>query len=178
MDIHCNQSPSTFKVLNHGDCWVNNMMFKYDANKLPIDIVFIDYQLSFYSSPGIDFNYFFGTSPTNEVRENSRDALFDLYYNSFSGVLSKLGSPRVTDLNLEVVRKEIRTRELYGFLASIGLLPVIMKATDKAQEISMEAMADLDVSQKIRHATYHNPVYVRAIKLIVSQCDEHGVFGQ
>jgi len=30
-----------FNVINHGDCWVNNMLFKYDDNGKPIDHIFV-----------------------------------------------------------------------------------------------------------------------------------------
>lgn len=30
-----------FNVINHGDCWVNNMMFTYDDNKKPVKQIFV-----------------------------------------------------------------------------------------------------------------------------------------
>lgn len=30
-----------FRVINHGDAWCNNFMFAYDANKKPIDVLFV-----------------------------------------------------------------------------------------------------------------------------------------
>ena len=34
-----------FNVINHGDCWVNNMLFKYDANGKPIKHIFVSVTL-------------------------------------------------------------------------------------------------------------------------------------
>lgn len=30
-----------FNVINHGDSWVNNMMFRYDENSKPIEHIFV-----------------------------------------------------------------------------------------------------------------------------------------
>lgn len=37
-----NSSSDNIKVINHGDCWVNNIMFKYSDNK-PVDIQFVGF---------------------------------------------------------------------------------------------------------------------------------------
>lgn len=40
--LKCVTQPTAVKVLNHGDCWTNNVMFKYDdATSTPKDAVFV-----------------------------------------------------------------------------------------------------------------------------------------
>lgn len=39
-----------FHVMNHGDIWLNNMLFKSDANGNPLEVSMIDYQGSFWVS--------------------------------------------------------------------------------------------------------------------------------
>ncbi|GLH00629.1 Uncharacterized protein GBIM_06954 [Gryllus bimaculatus] len=39
------ETEERFKVLNHGDCWVNNTLFKYSESGEPVDIRFVDFQV-------------------------------------------------------------------------------------------------------------------------------------
>nr|XP_053644583.1 uncharacterized protein LOC128697078 [Cherax quadricarinatus] len=51
-----------FDVLCHGDCWNNNILFKYDETGVPVDVRLLDFQISRKASPATDLNYFMYTS--------------------------------------------------------------------------------------------------------------------
>lgn len=67
-----------FNVLNHGDVWVNNLMFKYSNTGEPETVMFVDYQLTHYTSPALDLQYFIHTSPRDEVRMRHTDTLLQV----------------------------------------------------------------------------------------------------
>ncbi len=46
-----------FQTLIHGDSWMNNAMFKHDANGIVTDFSMFDYQCCRTSSPAIDLAY-------------------------------------------------------------------------------------------------------------------------
>lgn len=168
---HCNNSPATIKVLNHGDLWVNNFLFKYEEGK-PVDVVFVDYQLSYFTSPGLDITYFLSTSPTNEVRENKIDELIETYYNNFSKILKDSSKQQYS---LEAVKKEILSREFYGFAASIGITPLIMMDKKASKESSMDTLVDKEASARLRNAMYKSPNYRKAMEFMLKKFDEHNV---
>lgn len=185
---HCNGSrPSgAMNVLNHGDLWVNNMMFKYDANGRPIDLVFVDYQMSFYSSPGIDINYFLNTSPKIDVRMNDRVALIRTYRAamaraldeiSLSGGARGMGGRTVAAPSEQMILDEIEGREFFGFMAAVGILPIVLMDKETAKGASMEALTVGDSAKAIKTAMYTNPMYVTAMKYIVKRFEECVDFG-
>lgn len=71
-------------VISHGDCWQNNIMFKYDTNKKPIEVSLLDWQVSRHSSPIIDIVYFLFICTTKELRDAHYDEFLWIYHNTLS----------------------------------------------------------------------------------------------
>ena len=81
-----------FKVQCHGDCWFNNMLFRHDdSTGAPVSVTLLDLALSKWCSPAWDLVYFFYTSTTPELREESGADLLKTYHDELSRVLSQLG---------------------------------------------------------------------------------------
>ncbi|KAE8573450.1 uncharacterized protein [Halyomorpha halys] len=80
---------SRFNVVNHGDCWSNNMLFKYDWSHRPIAVRFLDFQISHYNSPSWDLTYFMFNSIEPKLRREHYESLLKTYSNSLLSTLQK-----------------------------------------------------------------------------------------
>lgn len=75
-----NECDDDLRVFLHGDMWTNNLMFKYDAEGVPIDVIILDFQFCCHATPAIDLFYFFFASTSDEIRQNCLDEYMHYYY--------------------------------------------------------------------------------------------------
>lgn len=98
-----------FLALNHGDLWLNNMMFKSDDKHHPIDVIMYDYQGSFFASPANDVLYFLISSVSDDVKVEHFDDLIEFYQHELSEALQKLGYekhiPNLSEIFLDFMEK-------------------------------------------------------------------------
>jgi thiamine kinase-like enzyme len=102
-----------FNVFNHNDVWINNLLYKYETSGRVSDVLMVDYQLSYWGSPGIDINYFLYGSVRDEVREKHFDELVGVYYGTLASTL-KLLHPNKSVISKKEVLKEIAKKQYLG----------------------------------------------------------------
>lgn len=138
-----------FCVINHGDFWVNNMLFKYDKDSKPIEHIFVDFQVCLYTSPAIDLQYFLNTSPSEEVYDNHMDGLIAEYLHTLTSTMKQLNCktppPTMDDIN-----RCMKERAVYGMISSMTVLPVLL--VDKSQVKDIDELMPKD-------GVYDNPGY-------------------
>jgi thiamine kinase-like enzyme len=92
-----------FTTLNHGDCWVNNILVS------PNDVRFIDFQLPFWGSPASDLFYFIITSIQDDFKAKHYDDFIEFYSSELADALRKLNyrgyMPSLEELHDEMVAK-------------------------------------------------------------------------
>jgi aminoglycoside phosphotransferase (APT) family kinase protein len=67
-----------FNVLNHGDAWKKNMLFRYSNTGQPESAIFVDYQLSHFTSPAVELRYFIYTSSRDDIRMRHENTLLQV----------------------------------------------------------------------------------------------------
>lgn len=109
-----------FNVLTHDDLWVNNLLFRGLK-----EVRFIDFQLPHFASAGNDLQVFFGTSLTDEVRQNHLDTLFKEYYTSLCDVLNALDCKDLL-ISLEQLKEEYARSSVYGIMVAALFVPATL----------------------------------------------------
>lgn len=98
-----------FRVLNHGDDWLNNMMFKIDSENKTTAVKLLDYQIAFWGSPIGDLFYFLMSSVKDEHKADSFDELVEFYHTELVESLQKLGFdghiPTLSELHIDLLEK-------------------------------------------------------------------------
>uniref|UniRef100_A0A1B6E7P5 CHK kinase-like domain-containing protein n=2 Tax=Clastoptera arizonana TaxID=38151 RepID=A0A1B6E7P5_9HEMI len=132
VEIH--STKKHLRVLNHGDPWVSNMLFKYDDSGKIIDIKLIDLQTCKMVSPALDLIIFLLTSAQEDVLQHRLSELYNTYLNSFNSVLKCVGS----DFSFSL--KELHDELEFVRLAYLCYLPwhVVISLSEKDIVIDMD----------------------------------------
>lgn len=99
-----------FQILNHGDLWLNNMMFKSDAEGNPLEVSLIDYQMPFWASPANDLLYFLISSAADDIKIKYFDEFIEFYHGQLVESLKKLkytekNVPTLAELHIDILDK-------------------------------------------------------------------------
>lgn len=105
------RNDNDFNVLNHGDLWLNNMLWKYDElDSDLIDVILIDYQEGLFCSPGFDLNHFFYASCKLDVQLNDLDKLLEYYHAELVASLKTFkypnSIPTLAEIQDELIKKK------------------------------------------------------------------------
>ncbi|XP_050079391.1 uncharacterized protein LOC126567204 [Anopheles maculipalpis] len=166
--------PTKFNVLNHGDMWCNNVLFHYNENSELSDVLLIDYQLSFWSSPAMDLLYFIFTSVNGDLKISQMDYMIQYYHEKLIDSLNFLeydgNLPLLKDLHSDIIE-----HHLFGLMISFSILPVcLMEKSDDASMDMMMDQGDAGIAFKLR--MYNNPAYVKQMSQILEFFYDRGVF--
>ncbi|XP_058055645.1 uncharacterized protein LOC131207053 [Anopheles bellator] len=144
-----------FKVLNHGDFHYSNVLLKLNSGDAPNDVLFVDYQLSCWTTVAVDLLYFLYLVCDHETRQTKRQQLLQLYHREFSETLATLGfmgkAPTLLDLNMDLVRA--------GFLEVVLVVCFVpFLFADYGHAVSVYGTDETD-AHAYRRKLYNHPEY-------------------
>uniref|UniRef100_A0A336MCN0 CSON013154 protein n=1 Tax=Culicoides sonorensis TaxID=179676 RepID=A0A336MCN0_CULSO len=164
---------SQFNVLIHGDTWVANMMFKYDENRKPIDVILIDHQINYFGSFAFDLIYFVSTSTKNDIKFNDFDKVLQLYHQNLQNTLLNLNYqskiPTLFELKMECVQKSF-----FEVISIATIFPVIINEREDNADIET-LVGTNDVAQAFRNQLYTNETVVKTLKHFLPIWDAKGL---
>lgn len=114
-----------FNVLTHGDCWINNFLFKTSNDGQLDDCLMVDFSTGYFGQPGIDLSYLLFGSTSDDIQEKEFDLLIHQYHNELVDVLTKLGykrkMPSIVDIQISLLRKGLCGNSFLFFLSKYKL---------------------------------------------------------
>ncbi|KAI4467392.1 hypothetical protein MML48_2g00009470 [Holotrichia oblita] len=115
-------------ILIQGDCWCNNMMFKYiDSKEFPTDVMLLDWQITRFASPVLDLAYFFyTTAPASKKTLKKVDYFLEFYYEELSRQIKQMGSDPNKLYPLSILKKEWQEYSRFGFSMAFLILKAML----------------------------------------------------
>ncbi|ALC45501.1 CG5793 [Drosophila busckii] len=157
--------PEEFNVINHGDCFVNNLLFKFGTEDKLIDVRFVDFQLPRYGHPSIDLFNFILTSVHIDYKLKQFDYFIKYYHDQLIKHLQlfeyKEYIPSLKELHMELYKYGI-----YAITASVMVLPVVLMEPREEESIDGKQFKDL---------LYTNSRYRAYIEEILPWLDNRGL---
>ncbi|KAJ8977346.1 hypothetical protein NQ317_017760, partial [Molorchus minor] len=108
------QYKGSYSVVLHGDCWSNNMMFKYDESDKLTDLRLLDFQFSNVGTPVSDLSYFLYSGATKEVLDDL-DYYLRVYHESLTKTLHNFGCNSQNIYPFEVLKRDWKEYCKTGF---------------------------------------------------------------
>ncbi|KAK9872360.1 hypothetical protein WA026_017817 [Henosepilachna vigintioctopunctata] len=153
----CLQVKDKYTIIIHGDCWCNNIMFRYEGTgtQKPSKVYLLDWQLSSTGSPILDISYFFYACSSKHCIDNYKSFL-KVYYDSLSSMLKQFGVKIEEVMSFEDLQLQWRIYSKYGMYMAILIIKLMLAKQEEAPELeemlkenkNVMDMFDVEISQE------------------------------
>ncbi|XP_031337195.1 uncharacterized protein LOC116166380, partial [Photinus pyralis] len=163
-----------YAVISHGDCWINNILFKYSTGQqYPTDLCFIDWQMSKVGSPVLDLSFFLFTTTDKKLRDQHYDNLLKEYHRSLSSFLIELGSDPEVLYPFHILQEHLKTFSVYGLFMAIQILYFMVSDENEIPDIH-NFTSEEDAFEQMQYVPKNIDRYNARIQDIVFDFDKLG----
>ncbi|XP_017123779.1 uncharacterized protein LOC108143761 [Drosophila elegans] len=157
--------PMELSVLNHGDFWCNNFMFKYKDGTAVEDVCFVDFQLPKFGTPAQDLFCLLMTSPKFSIKLNKFDHFIEYYHQQLVEHLGLLNYNRNAP-TLAQLHTHLHRYSLWAFICAQRMLPIVLLPPDVDSNIG-NVMGNSEEAMAFKRKMFLLPAYVDQIKVIL-----------
>ncbi|XP_066990859.1 uncharacterized protein [Macrobrachium rosenbergii] len=123
-----------FSSICHGDCWNNNVLFRYNAEGRPVEVMLLDLQMCREASAASDLNYLLFTSVNGDVRKPNLRHFMSLYHSTYKEVLE--GGDMPMHFTIEELMEEFRDKNKFGLVFALVIIPLMLTEPEEVPDMS------------------------------------------
>lgn len=132
-------------VINHGDCWMNNLLFRENVDKFEVKL--IDLQVMRYTSIAADLNYFLYINLDPNERMKNMRSILEHYLSCLHSCLKENGLESLKKVySIEWLTDEMERFSLFGFMFGLWILPIFY--VNKEEVPTLDTMTEDMMEEK------------------------------
>ncbi|XP_063535938.1 uncharacterized protein LOC134745781 [Cydia strobilella] len=161
--------PLQYSTICHGDCWINNILFKNQGTR-PVEVIFIDHQLSWYASPVSDISYFLYMSTEQELLSQHYEALINVYYGTLAGVLRQCNLKIEQVYPERIFRQHLKEYSVLGLIEALVSMKIITADNDDAMKMTemRYTKSDVEYAGIDEHTFSNQNLFIERVNAIVN----------
>ncbi|KAK4884188.1 hypothetical protein RN001_000459 [Aquatica leii] len=176
LEVLSYRDPGSCIVINHGDCQIRNVLFKYEdaaAPNRPTNICLLDWQVCFIGPPAYDISLFLFLNSNKSLRDKHYHHLINEYYASLSQFLIQLGSDPKKMIPFNSLQESLKKFSLFGVFVGIWLSLGKVYKIDEHPEIFTTADQN-EMADQFKKHPQNSDVYFNVVRDILLDYISYG----
>ncbi|XP_073983337.1 uncharacterized protein isoform X1 [Rhodnius prolixus] len=162
-----------FNVINHGDCWTNNILFQHIENtNLPSAVRFVDFQICHYNSFAWDVTFFIYSSIRPNIRRENYIQLLASYHKALCNTLKFYQYPESEIPSFRKCIDEMKAIKYFGAMVLLSVHAVTTATCDEPFDVDQNLKNDSEGG--VKEEIFTDPNYRESIKDDIKDFIEEG----